>query len=96
MLTLSVSSVISTYAMLSVLLHMQSWLPVIMFLMCTSLFVVIMEKKHKDLLVDNHTFLMGELDFVNTHLYDYMYSDGLLTYSDIEQIEVSYHNLYAN
>jgi hypothetical protein len=48
-----------------------------------------MEQKHKQVLVDNHVNLVTNLDLVNTHLLDYLYAEGLLQETDIQETDVS-------
>lgn len=47
-----------------------------------------MEKRHRDLLISKHVYLVTNLDLVATHLLDYLYTDGLLLMTDLQEIEV--------
>jgi len=48
-----------------------------------------MEKKHQQVLQTNHLLLISQLDFVNSKILDYLYTDGILQINDVEEIEVS-------
>ena len=47
---------------------------------------------HKKKLMENHLKLVYTLDFLRTHILDHLYSDGLLSADDIEEIVVRISN----
>ena len=49
---------------------------------------------HRKKLQENHTALVDTLDFLRTHILDHLYSDGLLSAADIEEIEVRISNFF--
>lgn len=59
-----------------------------MFVNTFAYLTVNMEQKHRDLLTNKLVYLVANLDLVATHLLDYLYTDGLLRDTDIQEIEV--------
>jgi hypothetical protein len=53
-----------------------------------------MERRHQDILQSNTVFLLDNLSLNDSHMLDYLYTDGLLMLPELNTIEVGIYSFF--